>query len=98
MVFENVSTIGALAFLFLMIYLATDPKDVSLLTIPAYFGGMWVTHWLTENEFQGTFIYTSWLVIYIVIMIYLFYALIRLGIRNIKYIKEKIRKRRAIKK
>jgi len=98
MILENVSTIGALAFLFLMIYLATDPKDVSLLTIPAYFGGMWVTHWLTENGFQGTFIYTSWLVIYIVIMIYLFFASIRLGIRNIKYIKEKIRKRRAIKK
>ncbi|MDF9468959.1 hypothetical protein P5759_29555 [Bacillus cereus] len=44
MILENVSTIGALAFLFLMIYLATDPKDVSLLTIPAYFGGMWVTN------------------------------------------------------
>ncbi|PEU26467.1 hypothetical protein [Bacillus wiedmannii] len=98
MILENVSTIGALAFLFLMIYLATDPKDVSLLTIPAYFGGMWVTHWLTQNGFQDTFIYTSWLVIYIVIMIYLFFASIRLGIRNIKYIKEKIRKRRAIKK
>ncbi|KAA0780961.1 hypothetical protein [Bacillus sp. TE8-1] len=97
MILENVSTIGALAFLFLMIYLA-DPKDVSLLTIPAYFGGIWVTHWLTENGFQGTFIYTSWLVIYIVIMIYLFFASIRLGIRNIKYIKEKIRKRRSIKK
>ncbi|MGQ7776670.1 hypothetical protein [Bacillus sp. WC2507] len=44
MVFENVSTIGALAFLFLMIYLATDRKDVSLLTIPVYFGGMWITN------------------------------------------------------
>ncbi|HDX9688627.1 MULTISPECIES: hypothetical protein [Bacillus] len=98
MILENVSTIGALAFLFLMIYLATDPKDVSLLTIPAYFGGMWVTNWLTENGFQGTFMYTCWLVVYTVIMIYLFFASIRLGIRNIKYIKEKIRKRRAIKK
>ncbi len=97
MILENVSTIGALAFLFLMIYLASDPKDVSLLTIPAYFGGIWVTNWLTENGFQGTFIYTSWLVIYIVIMIYLFFASIRLGMRNIKNIKEKIRKRRAIK-
>nr|WP_255443947.1 hypothetical protein [Bacillus sp. SH7-1] len=58
-ILENVSTIGALAFLFLIIYLATNPKDVSLLTIPAYFGGMWVTHRLTENGFQGTFIYTS---------------------------------------
>ncbi|HDR7690157.1 MULTISPECIES: hypothetical protein [Bacillus] len=57
MVFENVSTIGALAFLFLMIYLATDPKDVSLLTIPVYFGGMWITNWITENGFQGTYIY-----------------------------------------
>ncbi|MFJ7819807.1 hypothetical protein ACIQYX_29085 [Bacillus toyonensis] len=98
MVLENVSTIGALAFLFLMIYLATDPKDVSLLTIPAYFGGMWVTNWLSENGFQGTFIYTSWFVIYSVIMIYLFFTSIRLGIRNIKYIKEKIRRRKAIKK
>ncbi|MFJ8243246.1 hypothetical protein [Bacillus tropicus] len=36
MIFENVSTIGALAFLFLMIYLATDPNEVSMLTISAY--------------------------------------------------------------
>ncbi|WP_071715143.1 hypothetical protein [Bacillus sp. N35-10-4] len=81
-----------------MIYLATDPKDISLLTITAYFGGMWVTNCLTENGFQGTFIYTSWLVIYVVIMIYLFFASIRLGIRNIRYIKVKIKKRGAIKK
>lgn len=98
MVFENVSTIGALAFLFLMIYLATDPKDVSLLTIPVYFGGIWITNWITENGFQGTYIYTSWLVVYVIIMIYLIFASIHLGIRNIKYIKEKIKKRRAIKK
>ncbi|MEB9552887.1 hypothetical protein P4J60_29835 [Bacillus cereus] len=52
MILENVSTIGALAFLFLMIYLATDPKDVSLLTIPAYFGGMWVTHCLPKMDFK----------------------------------------------
>jgi hypothetical protein len=98
MIFENVSTMGALVFLFLMIYLATDPKDVSLLTIPAYFGGMWVTNWLTENGFQGTFMYMSWLAIYVILMFYLIFASIRLGIRNIKYINEKIRKRRAIKK
>ncbi|MGG1147739.1 hypothetical protein [Bacillus wiedmannii] len=96
--FENVSTMGALVFLFLMIYLATDPKDVSLLKTPAYFGGMWVTNWLTENGFQGTFMYMSWIVIYVILMFYLIFASIRLGIRNIKYIKEKIRKRRAIKK
>ncbi|WP_180235535.1 hypothetical protein [Bacillus wiedmannii] len=41
MIIENVSTIGALIFLFLMIYLATDPNEVSLLTISAYFVGMW---------------------------------------------------------
>lgn len=98
MIFENVSTMGALVFLFLMIYLATDPKDVSLLTIPAYFSGMWVTNWLTENGFQGTFMYMSWIAIYVILMFYLIFASIRLGIRNIKYIKEKIRKRRAIKK
>jgi hypothetical protein len=98
MIFENVSTMGALVFLFLMIYLATDPKDVSLLTIPAYFGGMWVTNWLTENGFQGTFMYMSWLAIYVILMFYLIFASIRLGIRNKKYINEKIRKRRAIKK
>jgi hypothetical protein len=98
MILENVSTIGALAFLFLMIYFATDHKDVSLLTIPAYFGGMWVTNWLTENGFQGTYIYTSWLVVYVIIMIYLIFASIRLGIHNVKYIKEKLRKRRALKK
>jgi hypothetical protein len=97
MIFENVSTMGALVFLFLMIYLATDPKDVSLLTIPAYFGGMWVTNWLTENGFQGTFMYMSWIAVYVILMFYLIFASIRLGIRNIKYIKEKIRKRRAIK-
>ena len=98
MIFENVSTMGALIFLFLMIYLATDPKDVSLLTIPAYFGGMQVTNWLTENGFQGTFMYMSWIAIFVILMFYLIFASIRLGIRKIKYIKEKIRKRRAIKK
>ncbi|KXY53585.1 hypothetical protein [Bacillus cereus] len=98
MILENVSTMGALAFLFLVVYLATDPKDVSLLTIPAYFGGIWVTNWLTENGFQGTFMYMSWLAVYVIIMIYLMFASIRLGIRNIKYIKKKIRKRRAMKK
>jgi hypothetical protein len=99
MIFENVSTMGALVFLFLMIYLATDPKDVSLLTIPAYFGGMWVTNWLTENGFQGTFMYNELdNAVYVILMFYLIFASIRLGIRNIKYIKEKIRKRRAIKK
>jgi len=86
-----------LAFLFLMIYIATDPKDVSLLTIPAYFSGMWVTNWLIKNGFQGTFMYMRWLAVYVIIMIYLMFASIRLGLHNIKYIKEKIRKRRAIK-
>ncbi|ENQ3112674.1 hypothetical protein [Bacillus sp. BF9-10] len=43
MILENISTIGALVFLFLMIYLATDPKDVSLLTTSAYFVRMWAT-------------------------------------------------------
>lgn len=92
MILDNVNTIGALAFLFLMIYLATDPKDVSLLTIPTYFGGTWVTNWLTENGFKDTYIYTIWIVIYFVIMIYLIIASIRLGINNVKYIKEKLRK------
>lgn len=98
MIFEHVSTMSALVFLFLMIYLATDPKEVSWLTIPAYFVGMWVTNWLTENGFQGTFMYMSWIAVYVILMFYLIFASIRLGIRNIKYIKEKIRKRRAIKK
>ncbi|WP_265183394.1 hypothetical protein [Bacillus tropicus] len=38
MIIENVSTIWALAFLLLMIYLATDP---SMLTISAYFVRVW---------------------------------------------------------
>ena len=98
MIFDNVNTIGALAFLFLMIYLATDPKDISLLTIPAYFGGMLVINWLTENGFQDTYIYTTWIVVYSIIMICLIIASIRLSINNVKYIREKLRKRRALRK
>ncbi|MDC2864221.1 hypothetical protein [Bacillus sp. BP-3] len=98
MIFDNVNTIGALAFLFLMIYLATDPRDVSLLTIPSYFGGMLVTNWLAENGYQDTYIYTIWIVVYSIIMIYLIIASIRLGINNVKYIKEKLRKHRTLRK
>lgn len=98
MILDDTNTIGALAFLFFMIYLATDPRDVSSLAIPAYFGGMLVTHWLIENGFQDTYIYTSWIVAYSITMIYLIIASIRLGINNVIYIKEKIRKRRALKR
>ncbi|WP_275175809.1 hypothetical protein [Bacillus tropicus] len=41
MIFENVTTIGALAFLFLMIYLATTHNEVSLPTISAYSVRVW---------------------------------------------------------
>lgn len=98
MIFDDINTIEALAFLFFMIYLATDPRDVSLLMIPAYFGGMLVTHWLAENGFQDTYIYSIWIVIYSLVMIYLIIASIRLGIKNVVYIKEKIRKRKALRK
>ncbi|WP_242218175.1 hypothetical protein [Bacillus cereus group sp. BfR-BA-01380] len=98
MILDDTNTIGALAFLFFMIYLATDPRDLSLLAIPAYFGGMLVAHWLTENGFQDTYIYTTWIVIYSLVMIYLIIASIRLGIKNVVYIKEKIKKHRALRK
>ncbi|MDC2866365.1 hypothetical protein [Bacillus sp. BP-3] len=98
MIWNDTNTVGALAFLFFMIYLATDPRDLSLLAIPTYFGGMLVTHWLTENGFQDTYIYTIWIVIYSLVMIYLIIASIRLGIKNVVYIKEKIRKHRALRK
>ncbi|GAB6460718.1 hypothetical protein bcgnr5390_10590 [Bacillus luti] len=90
--------LGALAFLFFMIYLGTNPRDVSLLLIPGCFGGTLVSTWLTENGYQGTYVYTIWMVVYSIIIIYLIIASIRLGINNVKYIKERLRKRRAIRK
>ncbi|GAB6427995.1 hypothetical protein bcgnr5372_38550 [Bacillus luti] len=90
--------LGALAFLFFMIYLGTNPRDVSLLLIPACFGGTLVSNWLTENGYQGTYVYTVWIAVYSMIMIYLIIVSIRLGINNVKYIKERRKKRRAIRK
>lgn len=90
--------LGALAFLFFMIYLGTNPRDVSLLTIPVCFAGMWVTSWLGGNGYQDTYFFTIWLVVFSIIMIYLFVVSISQGIKNVRYIKEKIRKRRALRK
>ncbi|WP_063263018.1 hypothetical protein [Bacillus cereus] len=97
--FDDVNTtLGALAFLFFMIYLGTNPRDVSLLTIPVCFAGMWVSEWLVENGYQSSYIYNVWIVAFSITMIYLIIASIRLGIRNVKDIKERRRKRRAVRK
>ncbi|WP_336769847.1 hypothetical protein [Bacillus bombysepticus] len=98
-IFEDANMIpAALVFLFLIIYLGSNPRDVSMLLIPACFGGMWVGDWLVENGYQDSYIYTVWMVVFTITMIYLLIASIRLGIRNTKDIKERIRKRRASRK
>jgi hypothetical protein len=97
MIFDDINTPIALFFMFFIMFLGNKEKDASTLCLSLLFGGMVVDYWLkTIKGLNDTYIGTAWNVFYCIIMIILIPMMIHKTIKNIKYIKAKKKRNRAI--
>ena len=91
MIFDDINIPIALFFLFFIMFLGNNGKDASTLCLSLLFGGMLLDYWLND-----TYISTAWNVFYCIIMIILIPIMIHKTIKDIKYIKAKIKRNRTI--
>ncbi|MGE7887748.1 hypothetical protein [Bacillus cereus] len=96
MIFDDINLPIALFFLFFIIFLGNKGKDASTLCLSLLFGGMVVDYWLNIKGLNDTYISMAWNVFYCIIMIILIPIMIHKTIKNIKYIKAKIKRNRAM--
>ncbi|MFJ1121421.1 hypothetical protein ACTFSK_17770 [Bacillus cereus group sp. MYBK132-2] len=96
MIFDDINIPIALFFLFFIMFLGNNGKDASTLCLSLLFGGMVVDYWLNIKGLNDTYISTAWNVFYCIIMIILIPIMIHKTIKDIKYIKAKIKRNRTI--
>ncbi|PFV95836.1 hypothetical protein COL21_14400 [Bacillus thuringiensis] len=96
MIFDDINVPIALFFLFFIMFLGNNGKDASTLCLSLLFGGMVVDYWLNIKGLNDTYISTAWNVFYCIIMIILIPIMIHKTIKDIKYIKAKIKRNRTI--
>ncbi|AIY76629.1 hypothetical protein CN324_20180 [Bacillus anthracis] len=96
MVFDDINIPIILGLLFFIIFLCNKGKDASTLCLSLLFGGMVVDYWLNIKGLNDTYISTAWSVFYCITMIILIPIMLRKTIKDIKYIKAKIKKNRTV--
>ncbi len=96
LIFDDINIPITLFFLFFIIFLANKRKDASTLCLSLLFGEMVVDYWLNVKGLNATYISTAWNIFYCIIMIILIPIIIHKTIKDIKYIKVKIKRNRTI--
>ncbi|MDA2626994.1 hypothetical protein PDQ36_27845 [Bacillus cereus] len=95
LIFDDINIPITLFFLFFIMFLGNKGKDASTLCLSLLFVGMVVDYWLNIKGLNDTYISTAGNVFYCIIMIILIPIMIHKTIKDIKYIKAKIKRNRA---
>ncbi|MFJ8526848.1 hypothetical protein [Bacillus sp. NPDC094106] len=95
--FNDTNLIIALAILFFILFLSSGFKEKSILFLSIFFGGMLFDHWIADNELKDTNLGTAWSIFYCTIMVVFIIVMTRDTIQNTKYIREKIKRHKALK-
>lgn len=80
-----------LAIFLFVLFLLSNKKDKSSLVLSIFFGGMLFDRWITNNILKDTKFETAWNIFYCILMVGFIVIMSRDTIRNIKYIKNRIK-------